>query len=185
MKFILIKMNMSKINNMRRIKEEFEKFNKNPLSNMGITVGLFDENNIFEWRCALLGPKDSYYKGGLFYLKVKFPDNYPESPPEILFVVPIYHLNVNSSSKSGIPVGKVYLHSLYNWKNYYNMEKILPEIFVLLYKNDPDCGFDQEKNQEYLYNRKVFDEKVKYFTKKLANPLSKINNSGFDWDFSF
>ena len=180
-------MNMTKINSMRRIKEELKELNKNPLANMALLVGLFDENNLFEWRCSVLGPRDSPYKGGLFYLKIKFPDDYPESPPEIFFQSPIYHLNVNSSSKLGIPIGKVYLRALNNWKNYYNMQKILPEIFVLFYKNDPNCGFDQEKIQEYQYNRAIFDEKIKLFTKKYANPMKKHEdiNIGLYWNFNY
>ena len=66
------------------------------------------------------------------------------------------------------------------------MVKILPEIFVLLFKNNPDCGFDQEKNQEFRFNRQIFEEKIKYFTKKYANPMIGFKNSlqGLDWDFS-
>ena len=177
----------AKINAMKIIKEEFKQLSRKPLSNLGITVGLFNEDNLFEWKCTIIGLRDTFYKGGLFYLKIKFPDNYPESPPEIYFQTPVYHLNVNSSSKSGIPVGKVYLRALNNWKNYYNMKKILPEIFVLFYKNDPECGFDKEKNQEYQNNRKVFDEKIKYYTKKYANPMisSEDINIGSDWNFNY
>ena len=179
--------NMTKVNCMRRIKEEFNELTKNPINNLGIVIGLFNALNIFEWRYSILGPRDTPYKGGLFYLKIKFPDNYPESPPEIYFQTPVYHLNVNSSSKSGIPVGKVYLRALNNWKNYYNMKKILPEIFVLFYKNDPDCGFDKEKNQEFQYNRELFNEKIKYYTKKYANPMISLEdiNIGSDWNFNY
>ena len=179
-------MNMTKINSMRRIKEEFNALNENPLENFGLLAGLFNEDNIFEWRCTMLGPRDTSYKGGLFYLKIKFPDNYPESPPEIFFLTPIYNLNINSSTKFGIPLGKVYLRTLNNWKNYFNMQKILPEIYILFYKNDPDCGFDQEKNQEYQYNKELYYEKIKYFTKKYANPMKSKENINItsDWNFN-
>ena len=55
-------------------------------------------------------------------IKIKFPEDYPESPPEIIFKTPIYHLNINSSSKTGEPVGKVYTNSLHYWKNYYTKD---------------------------------------------------------------
>ena len=38
-----------KINAMKRIREEFKDLNNNPISNIGVTVGLPDEDNILEW----------------------------------------------------------------------------------------------------------------------------------------
>ena len=78
-------MTMEKIKSMKQITLECKELNQNPLANIGLTVGLAEETNIFEWFITLIGPKDSIYKGGMFWLKVKFPENYPESPPRILF----------------------------------------------------------------------------------------------------
>ena len=180
-------MTMEKIKSMKQITLECKELNQNPLANIGLTVGLAEETNIFEWFITLIGPKDSIYKGGMFWLKVKFPENYPESPPQILFITPIYHLNVNSSSKSGIPLGTIYCNSLNYWKNYYTIKKVIPEIFVLLYKNNPDCGYDIERNEEFQNNRKLFEENARFFTKKYANQMvcsefryKKVS----EWDFS-
>ena len=177
---------MDKFKAMNRIKIEFDDINNNPLGEIGVTIGLNDENNIFRWSATLQGPKDTGYKGGIFLLDIKFPEDYPESPPEILFVTPIYHLNINSSSQTGISVGKVYCNSLNNWKNYFTIRKIFPEIFVLLYRNNPDCGYDSEKNKEFRLNRPLFEQKVKYFTKKYATPqyFGKIQK-GIDWIFNY
>ena len=78
-----------------RIYEEYNDLSNNPLSNCGITVGLLNENSYRDWRVAMLGPKDTSYKGGIFFLNVHFPDNYPNEPPEVCFITPIYHLNIN------------------------------------------------------------------------------------------
>ena len=45
----------------KRIKEEFKDLNNNPEMNIGVSVGLPDEDNIFEWQCCLIGPKDTPY----------------------------------------------------------------------------------------------------------------------------
>ena len=168
------------------IKEEFKDIYNNPIGNIGVAVGVEDDNNMFQWNATLQGPKDTSYHGSIFRLDINFPENYPESPPEILFITPIYHLNINSSSQTGITVGKVYCNSLNNWKNYFTMRKIFPEIFVLLYKNNPDCGYDSEKNKEFRLNRLLFEQKVKYFTKKYATPqyFGKIQK-GIDWIFNY
>ena len=43
----------------------------------------------------MIAPKDSLYSGGLFFLQIIFPNDYPNSAPEIKFITPIYHINVN------------------------------------------------------------------------------------------
>ena len=55
-----------------RIIEEFKDLIRNPLSSLGANVYLLNEDNYFEWGIALLGPKDSCYKDGIFYLKLHF-----------------------------------------------------------------------------------------------------------------
>ena len=65
------------------------------------------------------------------------------------------------------------------------MEKILPEIFVLLLKNNPECGYDSERNDEFRFNREIFDEKARYFTKLYASSQAfskKIKYEG-EWNF--
>ena len=55
-----------------RIAKEYKDINRNPIGNCGVTVGLFDENDFSRWRVSLLGPKDTSYKGGLFYLSINY-----------------------------------------------------------------------------------------------------------------
>ena len=80
---------------------------RNPIVECGIIVGLPDEKNIYEWSSTLLGAKDSYYAGGLFNLKILFPNEYPMRGPEICFLTPIYHLNVNPFFDKGQNLGHV------------------------------------------------------------------------------
>ena len=60
---------------MDRIIEEFKDLNRNPISNCSVTVTLENENDYRLWKCSLLGPKDTSYKGGLFYFYVEFQKN--------------------------------------------------------------------------------------------------------------
>ena len=177
---------MNNIQSVRIIKYEFEEISRNPLVDIGVTVGLNNED-IFEWNLTLKGPENSNYKKGIYYLRAKFPKDYPESPPEITFITPIYHLNVNSKYKQGVPLGQIYLKSLIYWKREYNMKKILPEIFVLLLNNNPECGYDSERNKEFQYKRAMFEEKVKYFNKKYAmlSFNSKMINYQSEWNFDY
>ena len=51
---------------IKRLREEYEDLKKNPITNIGTTVGLLDKNNIFEWQVTMPGPKDTSYKGVYF-----------------------------------------------------------------------------------------------------------------------
>ena len=82
------------MNSLERLKQEFRDLTLNPISNMWIFVGL-KEDNYYEWEGCIIGARDSPYVKGLFRIKILFPKEYPDKSPDIIFLTPIYHLNVN------------------------------------------------------------------------------------------
>ena len=176
-----------KLQAMKRIKEELKILTKEPLTNFGCNVGLFKEDNLFEWKGSMMGPSDTSYKGGLFYFKIIFPDDYPNSKPEIFFLTPIYHLNIKFFASGRQPLGHISLSTIYDWKSSYSMSKIIPEIFYLLSHNNPLSPYDYtdgRRRNEFENNRSLFEEKARYFTKKYANPLGEREYTT-DWDFTY
>ena len=172
-----------------RIAKEYKDINRNPIGNCGVTVGLFDENDFSRWRVSLLGPKDTSYKGGLFYLSINFPNDYPTKPPEVCFMTPIYHVNVNHKAPKfpgSESLGHVCISTLNWWKPEYTMREVLTNIFALFYLGNPDSPYGLDRADEFRENRAVYEEKVKLFTKKYANPMrgSKPSDPNKDWDFS-
>ncbi len=175
-------------NALKIIAEEFKQLNRAPLVNLGITVGLFNEDNMFEWKCTILGPKDTFYKGGLFYIKIIFPPDYPHSKPEMLFLTPIYHLNVKYFISQKQPLGHICVSTLNEWKSGDSVKKILPELFALLHKNNPLDPYDDtnhSRRNEFENNPSLFEKKARYFTKKYASPFSKLRDYPNGWDFSY
>ena len=67
-----------------RIWEDYKEIIKNPLSNCGVTVRP-EDNDTTRWKACILGPKDTSYKGGLFYLLIQFPPNYPQTLQKYVF----------------------------------------------------------------------------------------------------
>ena len=80
------------------LRDQYYDISRNPISNFGITVGLINDN-LFEWIVSLFGARDTSYKNGFYKLIIIFPENYPQCSPDIIFLTPIYHLNVNPFEK--------------------------------------------------------------------------------------
>ncbi|EOO01174.1 putative ubiquitin-conjugating enzyme e2 protein [Phaeoacremonium minimum UCRPA7] len=72
----------------------------------GISCGLVNDNNIFEWEVMLMISDDcKYYGGGNFCAKMLFPPNYPLMPPTLTFQSPVpFHPNIYADGKLCISI---------------------------------------------------------------------------------
>ena len=145
---------------MARIQKEFFLCQKDSdLIQIGCSFGLEVENNFNVWKVSMLGPQNTPYAGGVFTIKVYFPQEYPNKGAEFRFVNKIYHLNVDWKNKDSL--GHICLSSLNEWhttgkvktKPCYGVKQALFDIFCLFYNKRIDSHYDEDIAEQYKNRR--------------------------------
>ena len=171
------------------IKQQYDDLINNPITNIGLSIGLVDEDDYFQWKCTIFGPRDTPYSGGFFTIRVNFPNDYPNSAPEVWFTTPIYHVNINPTDgkeSGGEALGHVCISTLNWWEPYYTIREVLSNIYALFYKGNPESPYGVDRADELKNHKDLYDEKVRFFTKKYADPLRKgEENYSKCWDFTY
>jgi len=160
---------------MARIQKEFFLCQKDSdLIQIGCSFGLEIENNFNVWKVSMLGPQNTPYAGGVFTIKVYFPQEYPNKGAEFRFVNKIYHLNVDWKNKDSL--GHICLSSLNEWhttgkvktKPCYGVKQALFDIFCLFYNQGIDSPYDEAIAEQYKNRRSEFDALALKWTKDYA-----------------
>lgn len=68
----------------KRLFHEYKNLSTNPPD--GITAGPVSEDDMFYWEALIQGPEGTPFEGGVFAAELKFPKDYPLSPPTMKFV---------------------------------------------------------------------------------------------------
>ena len=146
---------------VNRITKELEKITKEPPGNCAAC--LKNEDNIFEWTGTILGPEDSPYADGVFFLDIKFPTDYPYTPPKVIFKTKIYHPNVDSN-------GNICLDILRDeWSSVLTISKLLLSICSLLTDPNPDDPLDKEIASQYKNDINAFNITARQYTLNFAS----------------
>ncbi|ODV83741.1 hypothetical protein CANARDRAFT_9305 [[Candida] arabinofermentans NRRL YB-2248] len=150
----------------RRLIKEFQELTKHPTD--GIVAGPVSENNMFEWQCLLEGPPDTIYENGVFEASLKFPSDYPLSPPVLKFKSEILHPNIFKDGTVCIsilhPPGDdplQYESADERWGPLQSIEKILLSICSMLAEPNPNSPADVDAAKLWREDRPKFERIVR------------------------
>ena len=149
----------------KRIKKELEQFNQDPP--FGWIAGPVDDFELCYWHAELLGPENTPYEGGIFYLNIHFPNAYPFKPPECKFSTKIFHPNIFTDGRICRCCALKELGN--SWSPKLTISFILKRIRELLIEPylEYSCGNPDALNLN-LHDKKEFDKIAKEWTIKYA-----------------
>ena len=75
---------------------------KNPPE--GISVGLADDANMYVWDVMIIGPANTIHEEAYYKAQLKFPKDFPNQPPEMVFTSEMWHPNIYPDGKVCISI---------------------------------------------------------------------------------
>nr|CAD2165551.1 unnamed protein product [Meloidogyne enterolobii]CAD2183007.1 unnamed protein product [Meloidogyne enterolobii] len=121
-----------------------------------------NDEDPYHWRGTIIGPPGSPYEGGVFFLFITFPHNYPFRPPLVSFKTRIYHPNINSR-------GSICLDILREqWSPALSISKVLLSICSFLCDPNPDSPLVPSIAELYLNDREQYNTNVRIWTQMYA-----------------
>lgn len=119
-------------------------------------------DNLYHWLSTIIGPQGSPYEGGIFFLDIIFPLDYPFKPPMVTFKTRIYHCNVDSTGMVSLEILKD------GWSPALTISKVLLAIKAIITNPNPYNPLVESIARLYLTDRTKHDEIAAEWTMRFA-----------------
>ena len=150
---------------VKRLMQEYKNLTKDPPE--GTMAGPVSETNFLEWDCMIMGPTGTDYEGGCFHAILKFPTDYPMSPPKMIFKSEMWHPNIYPNGEVCISI----LHSpgedpnqyedvTERWSPVQSVQSVLLSVMSMLAEPNDESGANIEASKMWRTDRKAFSKKV-------------------------
>lgn len=144
---------------LKRIQKELKDISNDAPS--GISAGPIGDD-MFHWTATMLGPAGSPYEGGIFFLDIQFPTDYPFKPPKVRFTTKIYHPDISESGGECLDITKD------AWSPALTVGRVLLSLLSLLSDPNPDDPLRPEIAHMYKMNRALYEQTAREWTRKYA-----------------
>merc|ERR1719466_571494 len=158
-------MALPKASSAKLLAKELQNLQEQPME--GFRIALVDERNLYDWQVAIFGPPGTLYQGGYFKAIIRFPGDYPFSPPTFKFVSRMWHPNVFSNGEVCIsilhpPVADVTSGELpqERWNPTQNVRTILMSVISLL--NEPNTSSPANMDASVMFREWREKKNTKY-----------------------
>ncbi|KAI5076175.1 hypothetical protein GOP47_0008240 [Adiantum capillus-veneris] len=132
----------------------------------GVSAWPCDGHILTHLQAQIHGPEGTVYANGVFKLDIQVPERYPFEPPNIKFITPVYHPNIDNGGR--ICLDLLNLPPKGAWRPSLNLLTLLASIGLLLADPNPDDGLMGDITAEYKHDRMSFDVKARNWTELYA-----------------
>ncbi|TKY60009.1 Constitutive photomorphogenesis protein 10 [Spatholobus suberectus] len=119
-------------------------------------------DNLYQWIATIIGTPGTPYQGGIFFLDIKFPSDYPFKPPQVVFKTRIYHCNVDADGLVSMGILKD------DWSPALTITKVLLAVRSMLTNPDPYTAVVPGIAHLYLGDRAKHDDIAAEWTVRFA-----------------
>merc|ERR1711881_128849 len=143
-------------------------------ANSAFSAGLSKENNLFKWEVTLFGPEGTPFEGGYFNANLKFPEDYPHSPPAMIFRTKMFHPNIYKTGEVCISIldhpsmdGDTEGNRLF-WSPAHTAESVILSVISMLSDPNTTSPANPKAASMLIENRKEYNKTVREFVRKHA-----------------
>ena len=148
---------------LKRLQSELQELNSSAPANCSAGP---DDDDMYKWQATIMGPEGSPYEGGVFYLRIDFPSDYPFKPPKIVFLTRIYHCNINSAGGICLDILKE------QWSPALTIGKVLLSICSLMDDPNPDDPLVPDIARLLKNDKDKHDESARMHTVRYAMDIN-------------
>jgi len=159
--------------NINRLKKELQILSASPPTGIYCAA----KNDTLEtFSAQIIGPTGTPYENGTFELDIQIPKRYPFEPPNVKFVTPIYHPNIDTSGR--ICLDTLKLPPKGTWRPCLNLSTILMMVRVLMAEPGSEDPLMTDIWHEFKHDYVTYKNKAKEWTKKHATKGILDSNKG-------